>query len=117
MAAATIEEYFAGVPDDKRTALERLRAQVRAEVPDAIEVMSYGLPTFTLDGRWFVALGATKRYCSFYTGRAPILALAEELKGYRIAKGTINFRPDDPLPEVLVTKLLDVRVAEYKAAG
>jgi uncharacterized protein YdhG (YjbR/CyaY superfamily) len=116
MAAATIEEYLAGVADDKRAALERLRAQIRAAAPDAIEVMSYGLPTFKLDGRWFVAFGATKEYCSFYTGRSPILAHAEELKGYRLWKGTINFRADDPLPEELVTKLLRVRIAEHRAS-
>jgi uncharacterized protein YdhG (YjbR/CyaY superfamily) len=115
MPAATIEEYLAAVPDDKRAALERLRAQIRAAVPDAVEVMSYGRPTFKLDGRWFMAYGATKQYCSFYTGRAPIIAHADELKGYRIWKGTINFRADDPLPEELVTRLLRVRIAEYRA--
>jgi uncharacterized protein YdhG (YjbR/CyaY superfamily) len=116
MAAATIEEYLACVADDKRPALERLRAQIRAAAPDAIEVMSYGLPTFKLDGRWFVAFGATRQHCSFYTGRAPILACAEALEGYRLWKGTINFRADDPLPEELVTKLIQVRIAENRAS-
>lgn len=114
-AAATIDEYLAGVPDDRRAALERLREQIRAAVPDATETISYGLPTFKLDDRWFVAFGVAKNYCSFYAGGAPLEALADELADYRLWKGTINFPADRPLPEELVMKLLAVRLAEHRA--
>jgi uncharacterized protein YdhG (YjbR/CyaY superfamily) len=115
MAVATIDDYLAGMPDDKRAALEQLREQIRALVPDATEVMSYGLPTFKLDGRWFVAFGATKKHCSFYAGGAPLESLAVELAGYRLWKGTINFPADQPLPAELVTKLIEVRLAEHRS--
>jgi uncharacterized protein YdhG (YjbR/CyaY superfamily) len=115
MAAATIDEYLAGVPDDKRVALERLRAQIRAAVPDATESISYGLPTFKLDGRWFVAFGVAKDHCSFYAGAAPLEAVAPELAGYRLWKGTINFQADRPLPAELVAGLIEVRIAEHRA--
>jgi uncharacterized protein YdhG (YjbR/CyaY superfamily) len=115
MAAVTIDEYLSGVPDDKRAALTRLRDQIRALVPYATEVMSYGLPTFKLDGRWLVAYGATKKQCSFYAGAAPLDALVGELAGYRLWRGTINFPPDQPLPAELVEKLVKVRLAEHRA--
>ena len=115
MPAATIDEYLAGVPDDKRAALERLRVQIHATAPDAIEAISYGMPAFKLDGRYFVGFGVAKEHCSFYAGRAPIEALADELTGYRLWKGTINFHPDQPLSAQLVTKLVQVRVTEYRA--
>jgi uncharacterized protein YdhG (YjbR/CyaY superfamily) len=114
MPPATIDEYLAGVPDDKRAALERLREQIRAAAPDATEAISYGMPAFKLDGRYFVGFSATKEHCSFYAGRAPVEALAAELTGYRLWKGTINFEPDRPLPPELVMKLVQVRVAEYR---
>ena len=110
--AATIDEYLAGVPGPQRAALERLRRQIRSAVPDAIETISYGRPTFKLDGRWFVAFGVAAGRCSFYAGAAPLAALASELTDYRLWKGTINFAPDRPLPPELVAKLLDVRLAE-----
>ena len=115
MPAATIDEYLAGVPADKRAALEQLRQQIHAAAPDAIEAISYGMPAFKLDGRWFVGFSATKEHCSFYAGQAPTETLAEELTGYRLWKGTINFRPDQPLPADLVTKLVHVRIAERRA--
>ena len=115
MAAATIDEYLAGVPDDKRAALERLRAQIHEAAPEAIEAISYGVPGFKLDGRYLLGFGVAKEHCSFYTGRAPIKAYAAELGGYPQGKGTINFRPDRPLPAEVVTKLVEMRVAEIRA--
>jgi uncharacterized protein YdhG (YjbR/CyaY superfamily) len=115
MAAATIDEYLAGVPDDKRAALERLREQIHAAAPDATETISYDVPGFKVDGRYLVGFGAAKGHCSFHTGRAPIEAHADELSGYRLGKGTINFQPDQPLPAELVKKLVEVRVVETRA--
>ena len=115
MPAATIDEYLAGMPDDKRAALERLREQIQAAAPAATEAISYGMPTFKLDGRWFVAFGAAKRHCSFYVGGRAIEAHADELTGYRLWKGTINFQPDQPLPAELVTSLVQARFAEDRA--
>ena len=115
MAAATIDEYLAGVPEDKRAALQRLREQIQAAAPEAVESISYGRPAFKLDGRWIVGFGAAKEHCSFYAGRFPIEAHADELAHYRLWKGTINFETDQPLPPELVKKIVEVRVAERRA--
>ena len=111
MAPATIDEYLADVPVDKRASLERLRRQIQAAAPDAVEVISYGLPTFKFGGRWLVAFGAWKRHCSFYVGGS-LHGHVDELGGYRLQKGTINFPADRPLPEELVTRLVRERVMQ-----
>ena len=113
--SATIDEYLAGLPDDQRAALGLLRKQIQAAAPEATESFSYGVPGFKLRGRYLVGFGATKQRCSFYTGRAPIEAYAEELTGYRLGKGTINYSPDLPLSAELVSRLVDVRVAERRS--
>ncbi len=116
MPAQTIDEYLAGVPDDRRAALERLRGLIREAAPEAMEAISYGRPAFRLGGRYFVGFGVTRDGCSFFTGRAPLDAHAAELAGYRTWKGTINFRADQPLPADLVTRLAVDRVAEFRAS-
>lgn len=114
MPAATVDEYLGVLPPGKRSALERLRARIRELVPDAVEGMSYGMPAFRLDGRYFLGLGATRDRCSFYTGRAPIDAHPDELRGYRTWKGTLNFDADELLPDELVTRLVEARLAEFR---
>jgi uncharacterized protein YdhG (YjbR/CyaY superfamily) len=39
--ATTINEYLAVVPEPARTTLEKMRAVIRAAVPEAIETISY----------------------------------------------------------------------------
>ena len=113
--AQTIDDYLAGVPDDKRHALERLRELIRAAAPEAQEGMSYGRPAFRLGRHYLVGFGVTRSQCSLFTGRAPIDAHAAELAPYRTWKGTINFRVDEPLPADLVTRLVVHRVGEFRS--
>ncbi len=75
-------------------------------MPDATEAISYGIPGFKLDGRWLVGFSATKKHCSFYTGAGPLKTHADALAGYQLWKGTINFPADRPLPDDLVSQLV-----------
>jgi uncharacterized protein YdhG (YjbR/CyaY superfamily) len=115
MATTMIDDYLASVPDDKRAALKRLRAQIRAVAPEATEVISYGRPAFRLGERYFMGFSSTTRSCSFYAGRAPVQVCADDLASYRTWKGTINFEPGRPLPDELVARLVQVRLAEFQA--
>lgn len=108
--AASIDDYLAKLPPDQRAALEALRGQIRALVPDAEEAISYGLPTFKLNGA-LVHFGAAAGHCAFYPG-AVIEAFAERLKGFGTAKGTVRFQPDQPLPPDLIADIVRHRVAE-----
>ncbi|MDQ2729003.1 MAG: hypothetical protein M3Y91_14365 [Actinomycetota bacterium] len=45
-----------------------------------------------------MGFAVTKHRCSFYTGAGPLTAHTEELAGYQLWQGTINFPPDRPLP-------------------
>jgi uncharacterized protein YdhG (YjbR/CyaY superfamily) len=117
MAAATIDEYLAALPDPERVVLERLRGQIRLAAPEATEGIAYGAPAFRLDGRYLLGFAATKVHLSLYCGRAPLDSHTVELAGYRLWKGTINFPVDRPLPEDLVSSIVRTRVAESRSGG
>ena len=110
----TVGEYLAGVAPEKRAALEALRRAIRAVAPRAEEVISYGIPSFRLDGRQLVWFGASANHCSFYPGGI-VRRFAKELAGYPTSKGTIRFAPDRPLPTTLVRKIVRARIAENAA--
>lgn len=111
----TINEYLAPLSKDKRTALQKLRRDIKSVAPKAEECISYGVPAFRLDGRMLVAFGAATNHCSFYPGALPIETHKAALKAYRTSKGTIRFPADSPLPITLVRKLVRTRIAQHAA--
>jgi uncharacterized protein YdhG (YjbR/CyaY superfamily) len=109
----TIDEYLAGVGNEQREALKRLRRTIKSAAPRAEECISYQLPAFRLDGRMLVAFAAWSKHCALYPMSAAWLAAhGEEFGAYELSKGTIRFQPSRPLPAALVRKLVRARMAE-----
>jgi uncharacterized protein YdhG (YjbR/CyaY superfamily) len=111
--AESVDAYLGSVPDTMRGSLEKLRSQIRGEVPDAVETVSYGVPMFKLGGRPLVSFGAASKHLSLYVmSPAVVEAHAADLEGFKLGKGSVQFTPDRPIPETLVKKLVRARVAE-----
>ena len=113
---AEVEAYLAQVPEPARTTLEKMRTMIRAAAPKAAtEAISYKIPSFQYKGG-LVAYAAFKDHCSFFPmGSRAIEEFAEELKGYRVSKGTIQFALNKPLPAGLVKKMVKACVARNEA--
>lgn len=116
-SATAIDAYLAKTADPFRSALEHIRALIKAAAPDAEEALVYGVPGFRLNGRPLVCYAAFKAHCGFYPMNPALMdSLKDELAGYRTAKGTIQFTPDKPLPDALLRKIVTARAKE-NAAG
>lgn len=104
-SSTTVEEYLAGVePATFRNALLALRAILRDELPDADEVISYGIPTFKMGKKNIFHYGAFTKHCTFFTGTVHE-AFAEQLGGFKTTKGGIHFTPDHMIPEQVVREI------------
>ncbi len=107
----SVEEYLKLQPAGVRAALEKLRAQIRAAAPKAEESISYGMPAYKYKGA-LVYFAAFKNHCSFFPGSSSILANREDLKDFIVAKGTIQFTPEKPIPASLVKSIVKARVLQ-----
>lgn len=112
----TVDAYLADQPAPQRAALEDVRRRVRALVPDAVEVISYGIPTFKLDGRPVVYFAGWKAHCSLYPVPDRFLAQhTDELRGYKRTKGSLHFPPDAPLSDELLRVFVETRLEDIHA--
>jgi uncharacterized protein YdhG (YjbR/CyaY superfamily) len=112
----SVEEYFANLPDDQRAILEQVRTAIRELAPDAVESISYDLPTYKLHGKPLAYFGAAKKHWALY-GMVHEEEKTERLAEYDVAKGTIRFPWDKPVPVDLVKELVGVRLAALEAAA
>jgi len=111
----TIDEYLDRVPEPARSTLHAIRAAIRsAAPPDATEVISYGIPAVKYKGVlvWFAAFAD---HCSLFPTAAVIEQFKDELKGFTLSKGTIQFPTDKPLPAALVQKMVQAGVAQIES--
>ena len=107
----TVDEYISSFPDSVQDALQQLRRTVTSAAPEAEEIMSYQIPTFKLNGN-LVHFAAFKRHIGFYPTPSAIEAFREELAPYEVAKGSVRFPLNQPIPFNLVTRITEYRVRE-----
>jgi uncharacterized protein YdhG (YjbR/CyaY superfamily) len=113
-APKSVDEYVARAPEPAISALKKMRATIRSAVPpDAIEIISYGIPAFKHD-RVLVWYAAFSNHCSLFPTAAVIEKFKNELKNFSTSKGTIHFPIDKPLPTALIKKLVKARVAQNR---
>ena len=108
---ATIDEYISAYPEHVRQRLELLRKTISDLAPGVSETISYGIPTFKLNGN-LVHFAAYKNHIGFYPTPSALQAFKDELDTYETSKGTVKFPLDEPLPLDLIKKIVEFRVKE-----
>lgn len=112
----SIDEYIAGFPGEVQRRLGEIRAAIKdAAPPEAEETISYGIPTFTLNGRYLIYFAAYKKHSSLYPAPTGVPEFEGELEGYQAGKGTLQFPHDQPVPLELIRRIVRFRVKESEA--
>ncbi|WP_298683066.1 iron chaperone [uncultured Methanomethylovorans sp.] len=108
------DEYISSFPVNVQNILNKLRDIIRESAPDAEEAISYGMPTFKLNGN-LVHFAAYKNHIGFYPTPSGITAFEKELFSYKQSKGAVQFPIDKPIPFDIVKQIVEFRVKENKA--
>ena len=111
---STITEYIKLQPKNLQPLLKQLRATIKKCAPMANETISYGIPTFKLNGP-LVHFGGFMKHISFFPGSSGVLNFKKQLSDYKTSKGTIRLPIDKPLPLELIAKIVKFRIKENLA--
>jgi uncharacterized protein YdhG (YjbR/CyaY superfamily) len=114
----TVDAYLAAQPPTQRARLVQVRAAIRAAVPTAREVISYGIPAYKLDAGLVLFFAGWKHHYSLYPAYASVVkAFRKELARYELSKGTIRFPLAEPVPVGLITRIAALRAKEVLASA
>jgi uncharacterized protein YdhG (YjbR/CyaY superfamily) len=109
----SVGEYIATQPASVRSILKSVRAAIRKALPSAMEVISYQIPAYKLQGRVVIYFAGWKQHYSIYPAtKAVVTALKDELAGYELSKGTIRFPFNERVPIRLIGRIARLRAKE-----
>jgi len=113
----SVDEYLAGQPEVVRAKLEKVRATIRAAVPDAVEGIGYRMPGYKLHGKPLLYFAGFQKHYSLFAASGTFFAtLADELAGYELRKGTVHFPLTKPVPVKLIGRIAKLRADGIRLA-
>jgi uncharacterized protein YdhG (YjbR/CyaY superfamily) len=109
-----VDLYINAFPEDVKSRLQAIRELICEEAPDATECISYGMPTYKLNGN-LVHFAGYKNHIGLYPTPTGISAFEDELKQFTSAKGSVQFLHSQELPLDLIRRMVRFRVSEQHA--
>lgn len=109
----SVKSHYSKAPLTHQPTMLEMRARILQIVPDAEEVVSYGMPAFKVDGNIVAGLLANKTYVGYYPFSGSVLPhFKSELSNYVTTKSALHIPLDKPLPKTLLKKLIRARISQ-----
>ena len=106
---STIDEYIALYPEPVQTLLRTIRETIHKAAPEAVEKISWQMPTF-YQGKNLIHFAAAKHHIGLYPGAEAMEVFAPKLTDYKTSKGAIQLPLDKPVPHTLIAEIVKFRV-------
>lgn len=108
----TIDEYLSEQSGQTRELLETVRRTIKLAAPESTEAISYGIPTFRVNGRNMVHFAGFEHHIGLYATPDGHAAFEDELNKYKRGKGSVQFPINQPLPLDLIARIARFRADE-----
>lgn len=109
----SVRSHYSKAPLAHQPTMLEMRSRILEIVPDAEEVVSYGMPAFKVQGNIVAGLLANKAYVGYYPFSGSVLPnFKAELSQYVTTKSALHIPLDKPLPKTLLKKLIRARLSE-----
>ncbi|MFZ4828468.1 MAG: iron chaperone [Phototrophicaceae bacterium] len=109
-----INQYFLTLKNPKHhDELQALRAFIQQTMPTLTEGMDYGMPTYSSDGKWIVALASQKNYMALYMDMEQVEHHRAELGKLDCGKSCIRFTKLEKLPLDVIATILHETLAKH----
>lgn len=110
-----IKKYIDSFDKPTQVKLNQIRDAIVKLAPQATERICMGIPTYELNGKWFIHFAAYKKHIGFYPDPVTITAFKDQLKDYKTSKGTVQFPLNKDLPLKLINEMIEYRIKDMES--
>lgn len=108
---ASVDAYIAGLAPEVRAVAEAVRATLRQALPEAVETISYAIPTYRIGKKTALYFAVWKKHVGVYPIFAGSPAFEARVGPYRATKATVQFPLKDPIPHALIAEIARAQAA------
>ena len=105
---ASVDDYIASYHEETRSQLAGVRRTIHEAAPHAAEKISYGMATFTVDGKPLIYYAGWKNHVGLYPVPTGDPEFEDAIGPYRRAKDTVRFPISRPVPLELISEITDL---------
>ncbi|GAB5525411.1 MAG: DUF1801 domain-containing protein [Roseivirga sp.] len=112
---ATVDEYIGSFSGNTQLYLQELRAIIMEAAPNCNELINYNIASFALvaggkrDAQ--IMMAGYQKHVGLYPHPTTIEYFWDHLKGYKKAKGSVQFPLTRPLPKELISRMMKYRLS------
>ena len=107
-----VAHYYSQLGREHSSSMKEMRTRILRVVPNAQEVMKYGMPTFVVNGNEVAGLMSHKHHIGYYPYSGSVIKNFPELsKKYKTSKGAIQIPLGESLTQLEIKQLIKARIA------
>ena len=113
MSSAQVTAHLKKFGPEQKKILTDLRDHIASKLPNAEQVIKYGIPTFLIEGVPVIGFDGYKAHNSIFPYSGSFNArLKKDLEKYVQTKGSIHFDGGKSIPKPLINKILVERIQQ-----
>lgn len=111
--SSEVDNYFRAQQSPHRETLLEMRSRILEIVPEAEEVIKYGMPTFLVQGVAVAGIMAHKNHIGYYPYSGSVLSqLPELVEKFGGTLSALHVPVDKALPKLAIRKLIKTRMKQ-----
>jgi uncharacterized protein YdhG (YjbR/CyaY superfamily) len=107
-----VDKHIEKLPKNVKEIFLKIREIVKSAAPNSEELMKWGMPSYCINGRKIIVIGASKNHLGIY-GVKPD-TFKDKLKKYKYSKGCVQFQYKEPVPYDLITEIVKRQIKEIE---
>ena len=117
MSTADVDAYIEAQPAPQRETLHEMRRRIVAIIPEADQVISYGMPGFRVGGKVIAGIAGFKKHVSYFPHSGTVRGRVASAAALAGNKGTIQHPVDAPLDIDIIRELIEAKFVELAESG
>ena len=109
-----VDTHLMRLDHPSRGALTNICKIVKELAPEAVEVISYGMPGYKYKNKYLITFSQFKDHMSIFPGSGAVEAHKDQLVEFTLSEGTVQFTTEHQIPNETLTSIIKYRLSDIE---